>query len=224
MKLVQIIITLVFLFITEACKNEDAANNKQGEVMYNVTFEFHWSAENFPDNYPSNDHFSPIVGWTHKTSTDYFQPGTLASDGIELMAETGATQTLLNELDANIYNNEGLYTVLGSGLGSGVGTISVDVLVDADYPAVTLVTMLAPSPDWYVGIINVNLLEDNRFVDSKVIDGILYDAGTDSGVDYTSPNSNTNPQESISLLVDAPFGDGNSINTAIALVTITKKN
>ena len=63
------------------------------------------------------------------------------------MAELGATQVLIDELNTKIENNEGLESVIGTGLGSGIGEISVDLLVNAENSAITLVTMLAPSPD-----------------------------------------------------------------------------
>lgn len=98
------------------------------------------------------------------------------------MAETGSTTTLASELEALINQNEGLATHTGSGLNSGVGTISISVEVNSDFPAVSLATMLAPSPDWFVACVSVNMLdENNEFVSEKTIVGNVYDAGTEDG-------------------------------------------
>jgi len=195
----------------------------ESEASYTVTFTMHWNSTDFPTDYPSNAHFSPLIGWSHPTTNDFFKVGTTATDGIEDMAETGGTEILKTELEAKIANNEGLDFVLGSGLGSGEGEITVEVEVDATNPAITLVTMVAPSPDWYVAALNVNLYAGSNFVDSKTITAAVYDAGTDSGLSFASANSNTDPKVPISIFVDAPLGDGTSLPTDFATVTFTKK-
>jgi len=53
--------------------------------------------------------------------------------------------------------------------------------------------MLAPSPDWYTGIVNLNLYKNNKWVDEMTVKGVVYDAGTDSGVTYKSANLKTDP-------------------------------
>tara|TARA_B100002019_G_scaffold99439_1_gene85652 strand:- start:1573 stop:1752 length:180 start_codon:yes stop_codon:yes gene_type:complete len=55
-----------------------------------------------------------------------------------------------------------LATYTASELNSGVGTISIDIEVNSDFPAVSLATMLAPSPDWFVPCVSVNLLDENN--------------------------------------------------------------
>ena len=79
--------------------------------------------------------------------------------------------------------------------------------------------MIAPSPDWYLGVVNINLLENEEFVGEKNVTALLYDAGTDSGTDYTSSNKVTNPQESISQLSYAALSNG----TVLSTVTFRKK-
>jgi len=117
------------------------------DATYEVRFIFDWNSTDFPNEYPSSAHFSPLVGWVHEKDHSYFKEGELASSGIEQMAETGSTTTLVNELEALIDQNEGLATYTGSGLNSGVGTISIDIEVNRDFPAVSLASMLAPSPE-----------------------------------------------------------------------------
>jgi len=82
--------------------------------------------------------------------------------------------------------------------------------------------MLAPSPDWYLGVIDINLLEDGDFVVQKTVDGLIYDAGTDDGTTYSSPNSDSSPKQPVTLFVDAPIGNGTTVSPAIATVTFTK--
>jgi hypothetical protein len=107
-------------------------------------------------------------------------------------------------------------------LGTGTGEIVLKVEVTEEFPSVTLATMVAPSSDWYIAVVNINLLENNLFVSEKTVEGNVYDAGTDSGATFTSPNETTDPQQPITLFVDAPLGNGEALNATIATVTFTK--
>ena len=68
--------------------------------------------------------------------------------------------------------------------------------------------MLAPSPDWYVWIVNLKLYRDSKFIEGETIKGVVYDAGTDSGTTYKSANLVTNPKGKITKFVSSPLGDG----------------
>ena len=66
--------------------------------------------------------------------------------------------------------------------------------------------MIAPSPDWFVGVDSISLIENNNWVEEKTISLTLFDAGTDSGESYSSQNENTNPTELISKLEASDIG------------------
>lgn len=194
------------------------------DASYTVTFSFDWNSNDFPTDYPSGPHFSPLVGWVHEKDNPFFNSGRIATAGIEIMAETGATSTLVSELQALVDDRKGLKTYVGNGLGSGVGTISIDIEVHTDFPAVSLVTMVAPSPDWYVACVNANLTDDKgEFVDTKTLVGHVYDAGTDNGVTFTSTNSDTQPKAKITRFVDQPLGNGTEVKASFCTITFTKK-
>lgn len=191
---------------------------------YTVTFSFDWNKKDFPTDYPSNAHFSPLVGWVHQNENTFFNSGKVATDGIEQMAETGATKVLVEELNAEVSAEKGLKVYTGSGLGSGVGSITLDVQVSTLFPSVSLVTMLAPSPDWYVACVDVNLLnEDNELVANKTVVGRVYDAGTDNGATFTSSDSDTNPKTAISRITQPPLGDGTEVKPSFCTITFEKK-
>ena len=199
--------------------------NKEGsnDVRYNVTFRFHWNSQDFPLNYPPNAHFSQLIGWSHNVATTFFQVGTLASEGIENMAETGGTSPLDDEINDRIASGEGLELVIGDYLNGGTGNIQVEIRVDPEHPCVTLATMLAPSPDWYVAAVNINLLENGDFVTERSVYGRVYDAGTDLGISYSSDDDDADPQHPISLLVDPPIGNGIAVASVIATVTFSRQ-
>ena len=73
--------------------------------------------------------------------------------------------------------------------------------------------MVAPSPDWFVGVHGLNMLDSNgQFMQSTTVDLAVYDAGTDSGLQYASANQDTQPRETIALVnsdgADSDLVDG----------------
>lgn len=64
--------------------------------------------------------------------------------------------------------------------------------------------MLGPSPDWVVGVSKLNLCQkDCSWTRSMVIDLYPWDAGTDNGISYMSPNSETKPREKMKPITTA---------------------
>ena len=225
MKIQLSLLLLLIGIVFNGCKDDDDSFESfpDDAVTYQVTFTLNWNSTDFPTDYPSNAHFSPLIGWSHQSGNTFFQTGSNASAGIENMAETGETSPLDDEIKDRITQGEGLDRVIGDGLGDGVGEISVEVVVSDDFPLVTLATMLAPSPDWYAAVVGVNLLDGGEFVDEKTVEALVYDAGTDDGATFTSDDADSNPQQAISLFVDTPLGNGSIINPAIATVKFEKR-
>ncbi len=223
MKTYQILTLILAAAFLWNCDADDFEEFPSDAVTYTVSFNLDWNSTDFPTDYPSNAHFSDLIGWSHLSVSTFFEPGTKATDGIKNMAETGKTSPLDEELKNRIISGEGLDRVIGSNLSNGVGTITVDVVVHKDHPAVTFATMLAPSPDWYAAAVNVLLFENNDYVNQKTVDLKVYDAGTDSGVTFTSANVETSPQENITVFNESPIGDGTSQSIPIGTVTFTKQ-
>ena len=83
-----------------------------------------------------------------------------------------------------------------SGAISSPGMVTnIQVSVDDQYPLVSIITMIAPSPDWFVGVRDIDLCDANsgKFKDRVSFDLFPYDSGTDSGRLFDSPNMVTNP-------------------------------
>ena len=216
------IFVVILLTLLAGCNSDVEPIVEADTARYKVDFNLNWNSTVFPIDYPANDHFSKLIGWSHSTNTTFFVEGTMASEGIKRMAELGSTNPLNDEINDKILNGEGLMFVEGNGLGSGVGTISIEVKVSEDYPLVTLSTMIAPSPDWYAAIVHFDLLEGDEFIDVKTTDILVYDAGTDSGLTYASANEPNNPQIEIAQITQPPLGNGIVVTPAIGSVTFTK--
>lgn len=78
--------------------------------------------------------------------------------------------------------------------------------------------MFGPSPDWVVGVSGLNLCkQDCSWESSLDIDLYPWDSGTDNGISYMSPNSETQPRERMHKITTkypedprAPFYNPNS--------------
>lgn len=185
--------------------------NYAQDAVYKIEFISNWSSTTHPIDYPTGSaHWSSLIGTTHKNASAFLQLGLLASDGVEQVAETGGTTIITQEITLLIAAGLAFEVINGSGLASGLGTITVnDVGVDANFPHITLITMIAPSPDWVAQINNLKLTDsDNNWLPSISMGVYATDVGTDNGTTYTSANSDTNPAEFISSLQNTlPFSD-----------------
>jgi hypothetical protein len=165
-------------------------------AQYQVVFNATWSQQALPTNWPANAHFSGLVGGTHNASVHFWRDGETASEGIRLMAELGQKTTLLNEIAPAIAEGRAHFQLSGGGIGVSPGGVSLTFpqTMRRDFPLVTLVSMIAPSPDWFVGVDSLNLIEGGQWVTNKVVTLYGRDAGTDSGVSYASPDQVTVPR------------------------------
>lgn len=188
----------------------------QSAAEYTVTFESTWSATTHPDGFPSNPHFSGLIGATHDTTLTVWEVDGLASPGMESMAELGSKSALTGEFNAAITAGSAGNLLSGGGIAVSPGTVSLNFEITATHPRVTLVSMLAPSPDWFVGVSGLNLMEGDTWIDEVEVELYVYDAGTDSGPTYTSSNADTQPPAPITRLESAPF----LINGSVAPVGV----
>ena len=182
-------------------------------VTYTVQFDADWTAVTHPTDYPPNPHFSGLVGGTHDNSVSFWETGQLASLGMKRMAEWGSQTELLAEVQAAINAGMAETAIAGPGLGSGAGSVSTTIALTPEYPLVTLVSMIAPSPDWFIGVRNLDLRPGGVWAGEIVVDLFAYDAGTDSGPNYTSPDQPTNPPDPIAAITGYPFTEGVPLGT-----------
>jgi hypothetical protein len=70
---------------------------------------------------------------------------------------------------------------------------------------VSLVTMIAPSPDWFTGVADIRLLEDGEWLAEQTVILEAWDAGTDSGATFKAPDADTMPREAVRPLDSEHF-------------------
>ena len=190
-------------------------------ARYRITFQSTWTPATHPVDYPVSAHFSPLIGGTHNGSAIFWREGALASDGIKDMAERGLTATLSQEVTAAIAGGTAERVITGGGLSSLPAAVSIEFEISQAYPLVTLVSMIAPSPDWFVGVSGLSLFEQGTWTDERVVGLIPWDAGTDSGLTFTSPDLVTTLRQPIAPIVVAPLSPGGQV-TPLGTFTFTR--
>ncbi|KAA9333194.1 hypothetical protein F0P96_09445 [Hymenobacter busanensis] len=197
-----------------ACETETSQPTDPGSAVYRVRFEATWSATTHPQDFPADAHFSRLIGAAHSPAAALFGPGALASAGIKDMAERGNNAALR----AQILSLQAGTATVGELLESRATSTSspgelVDtVTVNGKFPLLSAVTMIAPSPDWFVALESENLLDETgRWRTHAVVEARAYDAGTDSGPNFTSPDQATSPAQPVTLISTGPLARNGTV-------------
>jgi hypothetical protein len=179
-------------------------------ATFEVVFESTWAASSHPTDFPADAHYSGLIGGTHRDTVTFWREGSPASEGIRRMAERGGKSPLDAEVMQAIAAGDAEFVLSGEALASTPGSVSLRFDVSRDFPLVTLVTMVAPSPDWFVGVSGLPLFANGDWVSDVSVDLQVFDAGTDSGRSYRSPDEDTQPRQPISRLTGYPVSEGSA--------------
>ena len=166
-------------------------------ARYEVVFEGAWNPQSTPGGMPGSAHFSPLIGGIHDDRLVFLRSGERASPGVESMAELGLTQQLANEVAA-----AGAIVLHRAGNIGPEGRVTLDtVALSTDNPRITLTTMIAPSPDWFVGVSGLSFLDSaGNWIASRRVNLYPWDAGTEDGTEFSLSNPATSPQGVITSL------------------------
>lgn len=178
-------------------------------ASYRLTFRGTWTRSATPGGVPGSAHFSPLIGAVHNDQVSFWEPGGRARRQVERVAELGIQRDLRALMNRSPHVLEVLEKEPPRG---GTALASIEFEADRDHSLVTLVTMIAPSPDWFVGVSARSLLDDSgRWVDDLEVDLFPYDAGTEEGTEFSLDNPATVPQGTITSIrgmgkfTDAPM-------------------
>ncbi|MFI0429502.1 spondin domain-containing protein [Mariniflexile sp. HMF6888] len=193
----------------------------QSTADYSISLTTIWNATDHT-SVPEDAHWSELVGATHNTANAFFELVVVSpnTDGIKDMAELGNNTNFMSEVNTAISSNKADQWINAGDLAGAIGTFTIDNLqVSESFPLITLVSMVAPSPDWFIAVNSIDLRSGNNSVnngwkDSFTLDVFAYDAGTDDGTDYTSANAVSNPRVGVFKITDAPI-NGNKMGTVI---------
>ncbi len=194
-------------------------------ATYRVTFRTDWTQAAFPTKFPADRHFSGLVGATHNEGMAFWNEGSLASVGIQNMAETGQKTALLDEVDRARRAGHADAALSGGGIAATQSEVTLEFTVTQTHPFVTLVSMVAPSPDWFVGVHKLALFQANQWQTKVTLPLEVYDAGTDNGASFGSADLEAVPHALIRTLTstagDTDFRDGIHRVTGAPIGTFT---
>jgi hypothetical protein len=127
-----------------------------GPVKYRVELTPLWTKASFPIEYPDTSlihkpHFSGLIGTAHRADFHLFTEGQMPSPGLERLSEEGKHDPLDAEIKAAVGTGAALALTESEPLKDFTQTATAEVSVDDTHPLVTLVAMIAPSPDWFLG-------------------------------------------------------------------------
>ena len=164
-------------------------------ATYTVTFQGNWTTASTPGGVVGSAHFTTLVGAVHNDMVTFWESGGTATPGVEDVAELGVTGDFEDEVTAAGTNASLVKKSIGF---SPTVTATFDIEVTNDHPLFTLLSMIGPSPDWFVGVSGLSLLDaQGQWLSEREVDLFPYDAGTEDGDGFSLSNSPTSPQGTI---------------------------
>lgn len=175
-----------------------SSTGQSSTARYELVVQSDWTQAVHAPGYIYSAHFSPIIGMIHGPNASMWEPGTIASAAIERMAEMGNPDQLRAIAEAFVVEGVARQRINGPGL-MAIHTVTYPSLTfTSNFPLFTMVTMVAPSPDWFMGTHGLSLRDENGvWIPELVVQLEVYDAGTDSAIEFMSENDDTQPQEPI---------------------------
>jgi hypothetical protein len=172
----------------------------QDGAHYKVTFKSTWTEKTHPFEYPeagllTGPHFSGVIGATHAKGYAIYAEGTLPTPGLEKLSEQGKHSPLDEEIKAAIAAGKAGVLFETGPIRDAAKSEMVEIAVSEKFPMVSAVAMIAPSPDWFAGAANVNLMKDGKWVPSITVELYAWDSGGDDGVTYEADDVDTNPKK-----------------------------
>jgi hypothetical protein len=234
-------LSILLLSIIVACSDDsenhaaevENCNMTVGELdvssetaIYCATFEAKWIAENFGD-VPGSAHFTDIIGASVNGDANLWVLDENATTGMEVVAEQGKISSYKSEINNAINNGNALELFSASGTGA-TGPRSFIIEMNREHSLVNFATMIAPSPDWFVGLSEYDLINiSSEWLAEETVELNAYDAGTETGSTFSLSGTATEPAEAITLLEEnvggiLQFSEGKVDGNSIASITFKR--
>ncbi len=148
-------------------------------ATYLVTVRNYWGVENYPQGFPDNAHLSLFGGAVHNASVSFWEIGEPPSRGIEDMAEAGLIDILLSDEVAPAIEQGTASSFVevrqftDPQVDGEPGELSFEITLTRSHPLISMTSMLGPSPDWFVGVSGLSLLDDGGTAGIQANDEML---------------------------------------------------
>ena len=137
-----------------------------GKARYRVSIQNTWSVDTHPGAFPENAHFSFVAAATHNAQSPFWEEGTFASPGFVKLAETGLSDLLIDEIKASVVVGDSEQVVdlqnwicPGGIIHNNCGKNQFEFEISKSHSYFSMASMLGPSPDWFIGVSGLDLLE-----------------------------------------------------------------
>ncbi|KAM7343755.1 spondin-1 isoform 2-T2 [Cochliomyia hominivorax] len=172
------------------------------EAKYEIILERKWMRNTHAKDFPSEawrTRLGEVVGASHTVDYRFWEYGGRASQGLQELAEHGATKTLENEIKEHTGTGNIRTIIKAPGIiyrPNVIGKTLATVRVGPNHHMISLVSKIDPSPDWILGVAGLELCLGNcTWIEKKVLNLYPWDVGTDAGPSYMSPDQAQNPPD-----------------------------
>ncbi|WP_345256557.1 spondin domain-containing protein [Flaviaesturariibacter amylovorans] len=212
------ILLLILSCVLISCKRREALppQVEAFDVTYAVTFTGKWASPRF--GVPAGVHFTELVGAVHAPDTLLWEAGAPASRAVQLVAEDGVSTELLQQVDALLASGSARQAI-NRPAPPPDGPDSFQLRLSRKHSAVSVITMLAPTPDWFTGISAFPLYRGHRWVRDTTLFLFAYDAGTKEGNAFSYDFPPTVPRGTVqqhTVSSATPLAGGNAVLHPIA--------
>jgi hypothetical protein len=192
------------------------------DAAYSVSVTTYWSAPAF--TVPANVHLTTLSGMIHKADTFLWKTGIIATDGLKDVAEIGNSLKINKEIDSIIGMGRASlrFDIPPPAINS---TVQKDLMFTPAFSQISFVSMIAPSPDWFIGIHNLSLISGNKWIADTTVNIYVYDSGTEEGDVFGYNNPATLPRQNVGVLMPANatvLANGNTVFARMASIRFVK--
>jgi Spondin_N len=195
MKSILLFSSLSLVFVS--CNKDNDEASSFSEARYAITVTGKWTSPDF--TVPPGAHYTTFIGMVHGNNSFLWKQGLLASPGTEALAESGAGAPILAEIDSMIAAKNALSLILFVAP-TVSGNSNVNIYCNSNFSRVSFASMLAPTPDWFVGVSGFDLYYNNKWIADTTINLYPLDAGTEDGDVFAYDNPSTVPQQNVHTL------------------------
>lgn len=217
----KIILWVCILLVFTACKKDkdNIVVELQKDVRYtfSVSLKGHWSEKTHPNYFPTDAKFGKTLAISHYGNNVLFEQGNKAEMWLKSYIETGDTNSFTSYFN-EFKNVDKVDAIVIADSFSPEGDITFEFTTIGKTDLFSFVTSLSPSPDWFVGVNNINL---NRLAHggSLVFITKVWDAGLFSGNSATDKGNATS--ENITVKNNSPLSIPNGGVNNFMTITIS---
>ena len=155
---------------------------------------------------PTGAGFGETAFVAHKCDFSFFSAGSLASAGVQALAEDGSISAFEAAVNTAVVDgNAQAFWKINPPNGPGKGKGGPSIQIEDDFGCLTILVKINPTSDWFAGVNAYDLRsggtwptpDEDNFI---FIDLFPFDAGTLDGTEFAASTTATSPQGTITSL------------------------